>query len=397
MFKTLEAAPPDAIFYLKEAFAGDPNPNKINLSIGVYKNAEGSTPIFDSVKRAEGRILDAEASKSYLDIPGSAAYAAAVQALLFGADHEAVTSKRTITAHTPGGTGALRTAGELFRRIAPQVRVWMSDPTWPNHPNVFRAAGLAVQTYPYYDPATHGLDIDRMLAGLAEIPEGDVVLLHGCCHNPTGVDPTPEQWTQIADVVAARNLVPLVDFAYQGLANGLRADAAGLLALCRPGCELLIASSFSKNFGLYNERVGALSIVTSSEPEAETTLSHLKRCIRANYSNPPAHGAAIVTTVLEDPELYADWEGEVRTMCDRINDMRHLFVETLAAKGVQRDFSYVEQQRGMFSLSGLTSEQVDALREEHSVYLVGNGRMNVAGMTTANMEPLCEAIAQVLG
>jgi aspartate/tyrosine/aromatic aminotransferase len=396
MFKALEMAPPDPIFHLKEAFARDPNPTKINLSVGIYKDAEGNTPIFGSVKRAEECIQKAETTKSYLGIPGSREYAEAVQALLFRRGHEVIASKRAITAHTPGGTGALRVAADLIKRIRPQTRVWVSEPTWPNHPNVFRAAGLAVETYPYYDPVTNGLTLDRMLAAIQEIPRGDVILLHGCCHNPTGIDPTPGQWIQIADVLAERALVPLVDFAYQGLAEGIQEDAIGILTLCRPGCELLIASSFSKNFGLYNERVGALTVITSSQEAAEATFSHVKRCIRANYSNPPAHGAAIVTKVLGDPQLCAQWEAEVEMMRNRINHMRHLFVETLAAKGVQRDFTFIKQQRGMFSFSGLSSQQVDLLRKEHSIYLIGNGRINVAGMTEDSMDVLCQAIADVL-
>ena len=396
MFNALEMAPPDPIFHLNEAYTRDSNPSKINLSVGVYKDAEGNTPILGSVKRAEERILNAETTKSYLGIPGSREYAEAVQVLLFGSGHEVIASKRAMTAHTPGGTGALRVAGDLIKRTSPQARVWVSQPTWANHANVFRAAGLTVETYPYYDPATHGLTLDLMLAAIHEIPEGDVVLLHGCCHNPTGIDPTADQWVQIADAIHEHGLVPLVDFAYQGLAEGIREDAAGILTLCRPGRELLIANSFSKNFGLYNERVGALTVVTSSQEAAEATFSHMKGCIRANYSNPPAHGAAIVTTVLNDPQLCAQWEAEVEVMRNRINHMRDLFVETLDEKGLQRDFSFIKQQRGMFSYSGLSAEQVDVLREEHAIYMLASGRMNVAGMTQESMDALCQAIVDVL-
>jgi aspartate/tyrosine/aromatic aminotransferase len=278
----------------------------------------------------------------------------------------------------------------------PGKRIWVSRPTWPNHPGVFQAAGLEVKTYPYFDAATNGLAFDDMLAALRQIPEGDVVLLHACCHNPTGIDPTPEQWSQIADVIEERRLLPLVDFAYQGLGDGLREDARGLHTLCRPGSEMLIASSFSKNFGLYNERVGALTLVAGSQAAAEATLSHVKLCIRANYSNPPAHGAAIVTTIWNDPELRAEWEAEVKAMCDRINEMRSLFVETLADKGGRRDFSFIARQRGMFSFSGLTPEQVETLRQRYSIYIVNSGRINVAGMTRANMDAICQAIADVL-
>lgn len=396
MFERITPAPPDAILGLTVAFRNDPNPNKINLGVGVYKDAQGRTPVLHSVKRAEARILETEATKSYLDIDGSPAYAAAVQELLFGAGHEALASKRVVTAQTPGGTGALRVAADFIARVLPGRRVWISDPTWPNHPSIFRAAGLEVATYPYFDAARNGVNFEQMVATVAQIPAGDVLLLHGCCHNPTGSDLTPAQWSQIADLVAERKLLPLIDFAYQGFADGLREDAAGLLAMARPGCELLVASSFSKNFGLYNERIGALTVVAATESAAQSALSHVKQAIRANYSNPPAHGAAIVTTVLSDPELRAEWEGEVAEMRERINTMRHLFVETLNEKGVARDFSFIARQRGMFSFSGLNAAQVQALRDRYGIYVVGGGRINVAGMTEANMDYLCAAIADVL-
>jgi aspartate/tyrosine/aromatic aminotransferase len=396
MFETLEQAPPDAIFGLKEAYKKDPNPQKINLTVGVYKDEEGVTPIFRTVKLAEARLLEEEDSKSYLNIDGSAAYSAAVQELVFGADHEVVASKRAVTAQTPGGTGALRVGAEFLKRIKPDARIWMSDPTWPNHPNVFGAAGLTVETYPYFDSAINGIALDKMIAALKEIPSGDVVLLHGSCHNPTGADPTPGQWAQIADVIAERGLLPFVDFAYQGLGDGLREDAAGILTLCRPGSEMLIASSFSKNFGLYNERVGALTVVTPSAEAAQSTISHVKKCIRANYSNPPSHGASIVIGVLNDPDLRAQWESEVRGMCNRINKMRKLFVQRLATNGVTRDFSFIEWQRGIFSYTGLTKEQAQELREKHSVYILDSGRMNVAGMNEGNIDAICQAIAAVL-
>jgi aspartate/tyrosine/aromatic aminotransferase len=396
MFERIETAPPDAIFGLKEAYAKDPNPDKINLTVGVYKDDTGQTPIFRTVKLAEARMLEEENSKSYLSIDGSPEYAAAVQGLVFGADHEVVTSGRAVTAQTPGGTGALRVGADFVKRIKPDARIWLSDPTWANHPQIMAAAGLAFEKYPYFDPATNGLAFDKMMAALEQIPAGDIVLLHGCCHNPTGADPTPEQWVQIADVIAERGLVPFVDFAYQGLADGLREDATGILTICRPDSEMLVSNSFSKNFGLYNERVGALTVVTPSPEAAQASISHVKKCIRANYSNPPSHGASIVVAVLNDPELRAQWEGEVQAMCDRINGLRKLFVETLAAKGVERDFSFIERQRGMFSFSGLTKEQAQALREQHSVYILDNGRMNVAGMNADNMDAICEAVASVL-
>lgn len=396
MFETFTPAPPDAILGLTEAFKKDPNPKKVNLGVGVYKDAQGRTPVLASVKQAEERLLQNENSKNYLSIDGSPEYAAAVQELLFGAGHEVLTSGRAVTAQAPGGTGALRIAADFIARMFPGKRVWLSDPTWPNHPSVFKAAGLEVGTYPYFDAAANGVKFDAMLAAIKAMPAGDVLLLHGCCHNPTGADLSVAQWQQIAAVVAERKLLPLVDFAYQGFGDGLDEDAVGMRAMCQPGQEVLIASSFSKNFGLYNERVGALTLVANTPAAAELALGHIKLAIRANYSNPPSHGAAIVTTILRDPALRAQWEGEVTEMRDRINQMRHLFVETLNEKGVTQDFSFIANQRGMFSFSGLTPDHVKALREQFGVYIVGSGRISVAGMTEGNMDYLCAAIAAVL-
>ncbi len=396
MFEQFTPAPPDAILGLTEAYKNDPNPKKINLGVGVYKDAAGQTPILASVKRAEERILQQEQSKSYLSIDGSATYGAAVQAMLFGAADPIIANQRAITAQSPGGTGALRVAADFVKRMFPDARVWLSDPTWPNHPNIFRAAGLEVDTYPYFDAKTNGVNFDAMLAQIKEIPAGDLLLLHGCCHNPTGADLSVEQWQQIATVVAERKILPLIDFAYQGFGDGLDTDAQGMRTVCEQVDEVLIASSFSKNFGLYNERIGALTLVAADKEAAQLALGYVKLAIRANYSNPPAHGAAIVTTILNDQALRSQWEGEVQEMRDRINTMRHLFVETLDEKGVDRDFSFIARQRGMFSFSGLTPEQVKALREQHGVYIVGSGRINVAGMTEANMDYLCSAIAAVL-
>jgi len=393
MFEKLTMAPPDPILGLTEAFKKDPSPNKINLGVGVYKDESGSTPIFSSVKKAEEKILEQESSKSYLPMPGAPEYGAAVQQLLFGAGHEIITGKRAVTAHTPGGTGGLRVAGEFLKKVAGKSRIWVSEPTWANHKGIFTAAGLEISSYPYYDAENKCLDFEGMIEALGRIPEGDVVLLHACCHNPSGMDPDAGQWKKIAEVTGERKLIPLFDFAYQGLANGLDEDAAGLRCFCTPGREMLVASSFSKNFGLYNERVGALTLVAVSQEEAQTAFSHLKLTIRTNYSNPPSHGGAIVTTVLADPALRAEWEEEVKAIRDRIRKMRELFVETLKAKGVTRDFSFITRQNGMFSFSGLTKEQVETLKSKNSIYIVGSGRINVAGMTTANMDGLCQAIA----
>ena len=396
MFENLQAAPPDAIMGLTEAFKKDPNPNKINLTVGVFKDASGKTPVLEAVKEAEKRILEEETTKSYVGIEGSPEYAAVVQALTFGVDHEVVRNQRAATVQTPGGTGALRVAGDFLKRTMPGATIWLSDPTWANHAGVFGGAGFECKTYPYYDPETSSLSFEAMAAALAEVPAGDVVLLHACCHNPTGMDPDPEQWRAIADIPAKQGWLPLIDFAYHGFAQGIEEDTEGVRTFLRPCAELLICSSFSKNFGLYRERVGALTVVAGHRDAAENVLSNVKKCIRVNYSNPPSHGAEIVVRILNDPQLRERWEQDVAEMRDRINRMRAVFVETLKAKGAARDFSFLTKQTGMFSLSGLTKKQVDILREEYSIYIVGSGRINVAGMTEENMARLCEAIVEVL-
>jgi aspartate/tyrosine/aromatic aminotransferase len=306
-----------------------------------------------------------------------------------------VLSGRAATAQTPGGTAAVRAAADTIHKLRPTAKVWVSQPTWPNHPSIFAAAGLKVETYPYFDASKNGLAFEAMLAAFDKISAGDVVLLHGGCHNPTGVDPTPDQWRQIADVIHARQLFPLIDFAYQGFGDGIREDAAGVATICRPGQEAMICTSYSKNFGLYAERVGALTVVTADRAAADSALSHVKTAIRANWSNPPAHGARIVAAILSDAALRSQWEEEVSGMRGRINGMRRSFVESMKAAGSTRDWSFIERQRGMFSFSGLTPIQVDQLRSEFAIYIVGNGRINVAGMTDVNLPVLCRAIAAV--
>lgn len=396
MFETIEMAPADPILGLTEAFKKDNREGKINLGVGIYMNDNGVTPIFESVRRAEKRLLEKETSKDYLPIPGSSEYGAAVQQLMFGANHQVVAAKCAVTAQTPGGTGALRVGADFVKRMFPKARMWVSAPTWENHLGVFKAAGLEVATYPYYNADKKALAFDEMMQSINAVPAGDVVLFHACCHNPTGMDPDPSQWQVIAEAVDRRGFLPFVDFAYQGLGDGLEEDATGLRTLCRPGRELIVASSFAKNFGLYNDRAGALTLVAASEDAAQRAFSQMKICIRTNYSNPPAHGGLIVTTVLKDPELRALWAQEVKDMCARINDMRVFFVETLKAKGVTRDFSFITRQKGMFSFSGLNRAQVEALREKYAIYVVGSGRINVAAMTRGNMDRLCQAIAEVL-
>jgi len=396
MFEKLQMAPADPILGLTEAFKADANPEKINLSVGVYADQTGSTPIFTSVKAAERKILEQETTKGYLPMTGSREYGAAVQQLLFGQDSEIITSKRAVTAQTPGGTGGLRVAGDFLKKVRPDARIHLSDPTWANHKGIFSDAGLQIASYPYYDSNNKCLDFPSLIEAIGRIPQGNIILLHGSCHNPTGMDPTIEQWQQIAEIVARQKLLPMIDFAYQGFADQIDQDAAGLRLFCQSGAEALICSSFSKNFGLYRERTGALTLVCNSADTAQKVLSHIKLVIRRNYSNPPSHGAAIVTTILNDPALRTEWENEVADIRSRIRQMRKLFVETLKAKGVTQDFSFIVEQNGMFSFSGLNKDQVETLRKRYSIYIVNSGRINVAGMTSDNMDRLCSAIAEVL-
>ncbi len=396
MFQNVEAAPPDAILGLVEAFKKDTNPAKINLSVGVFQDATGQTPIPKVVTEAEKRLLESETNKAYKPITGDPEFGRLVQQLMFGESHEIVTSGRAATAHTPGGTGALRVAADYINKVHSGSAIWLSDPTWANHAPVFKAAGLDIKSYPYLDRQNNCLDFQAMLEAMQNVPARDVVMLHGCCHNPTGVDPNVEQWAQVAKLLAERGALPLIDFAYQGFADGIDEDAAGLRELANHCYEILVCSSFSKNFGLYNERTGAFTIVASDQPTAANVISQVKACIRANYSNPPAHGGAIVKIVLSDPDLKAAWINEVADMRNRINDMRTLLVDTLKSKGVEQDFSFITSQRGMFSFSGLTKDQVDKLKNEYAIYIVGSGRINVAGITEQNIDTLCDAIAAVL-
>jgi aspartate/tyrosine/aromatic aminotransferase len=394
MFIDLEPRAPDAILGLMERFRADERTDKVSLASGVYVDESGTTPVLDTVREAEARILAEQTTKVYKPIGGDPAYTCPVRDLIFGADHPAVSGGRVETLHTPGGTGALRVAGDLVAAINPGAAVWLSTPTWPNHPQVFSAAGLPLRSYPYLG-ADGELDIDTMVNVLRAVPAGDVVVLHGCCHNPTGIDPTPEQWELIADAVAAAGALPLLDFAYQGFANGLTEDARGLMALLARERTMLVASSFSKNFALYDERVGALSIVGADPHETATLLSHAKGVIRANYSNPPAHGGEIVATVLTDPALKAQWINEVGMMRDRINGNRAKFVAGLVEAGAPGNHDALMRQHGMFSLLPLGEERVARLRDEFGVYVVGKGRVNVAGLTERNLDPVCRAIATV--
>ena len=397
MFDDLKMAPPDPILGLSAEFRQDPSAEKINLAVGVYKDEQGQTPTFATVSKVEKMILAQGKPKTYLPIEGSPEYAAAVQGLLFGEGHALIAKGRTATLQTPGGTGACRVAGELIAKSSPAASLWVSKPTWSNHFNIFRAAGIAeIKEYPYYDAERKCLDFEPMLEALEQIPEGDIILLHGCCHNPSGMDPTIEQWHRIAELIARRRLLPLIDFAYQGLGRGLDEDAAGVRLVCEAAGEALIANSFSKNFGLYCDRVGGMTIVGRSPESTKAAFSHAQGIVRANYSNPPAHGGAIVSAILSDAGLRAEWEAEVATVRERIQQMRQLFVELLAGKGANRDFSFITEQNGMFSFSGLNKEQVAELRDKHAIYIVGSGRINVAAMTPANADGLCQAIVNAL-
>ncbi|MCL9781148.1 aspartate/tyrosine/aromatic aminotransferase [Vibrio sp. S4M6] len=396
MFEKIVAAPADPILGLNEEFKKDSRDSKINLGVGIYKNEDGETPVLKTVKKAEEVILQTEKTKSYLTIEGTAEYGLAVQKLLFGANSDIVAQKRAKTAQAPGGTGALRVAGEFVKRQLGDVKVWISNPTWANHVAVFTSAGLETKQYTYYNAETKSKDFDAMIADLNNASAGDIVLLHGCCHNPTGIDPTEQEWQTLAKLVSDKGLLPLFDFAYQGFANGVEQDAEGLRIFAQHNKEILVASSFSKNFGLYNERVGAFTLVSESEEVSSKAFSQAKSIIRAIYSNPPAHGSAIVTHILNDETLRAEWEAEVAEMRDRIHEMRQLFVATLKEQGATADFSFIEKQNGMFSFSGLSKDQVQRLKDEFGIYIVGSGRISVAGMTKENMQPLCKGIAAVL-
>jgi aromatic-amino-acid transaminase len=396
MLEHIAAAPADPILGLNDKYLSDPRSGKINLGVGVYKDDAGNTPVLNSVKKAETRLLDAENSKTYLGIPGSAEFALAVQQLLFGADSSIIAEGRAQTAQTPGGTGGLRIAAELISRQIGATRVWVSDPTWANHKGIFQAAGLEISNYAYYDAQAHDMDFEAMMADLGQASAGDVVLLHGCCHNPTGIDPDREQWARLAELCSSRGLLPLFDFAYQGFARGIEEDAEGLRLFAERCDEILIASSYSKNFGIYGERTGAFTLVAGNAEVAATVFSQVKSIIRVVYSNPPKHGAALVAAILADAELRAEWEAEVAAMRDRIKLMRSLLVTTLKNKGVNQDFSFIERQNGMFSFSGLSKDQIVKMREDSGVYAVDSGRFSVAAMTTGNMDALCDAIAAVV-
>ncbi|MFT3777038.1 MAG: amino acid aminotransferase [Ottowia sp.] len=397
LFSHVPAYGGDPILSLMETFQNDPRANKVSLSIGIYFDEEGRLPVLESVRQAETAGLQAIGPRPYLPMEGAAAYRDAVQKLVFGAGHEAVRSGRIATIQSLGGSGALKVGADFLKRYFDGAEVWVSDPTWENHTALFEGAGFKVHTYPYYDQATGGLRFDEMLASLKALPARGIVLLHASCHNPTGVDLTPEQWRQIIPVIAERGLIPFVDMAYQGFGDGLDEDAFSVRALADAGVQFLVANSFSKNFSLYGERCGGLHVVCADAPTAGTVLGQLKATVRRNYSSPPTHGEAIITRVLADPALRALWQQELAAMRARIKSMREALHRGLGEHfGDTRDFGYLLTQRGMFSYTGLSEAQVNALRDAHAVYLVRSGRMCMSGLSTRNVAYVAQAMAKVL-
>ena len=396
LLATVEMAPKDPILGVTETYNADPRPEKVNLGVGVYTDDSGKVPVLECVRRAEQQLAARARPRNYLPIDGLQAYDRAVQGLLFGAQHEALRSGRIATVQALGGTGGLKLGADLLRRLAPAAQVWISEPSWENHRALFEYAGFTVNTYPYYDPATHGLDFDAMITALGKLPAGAIVVLHACCHNPTGVDLTPQQWESVMATVNARELVPFLDIAYQGFAEGLDADALAVRRLAEGCPAVFVSSSFSKSLSLYGERAGALSVVTQSADEAARTLSQLKRVIRTNYSNPPTQGGEAAALVLTTPELRSLWDQELGAMRERIKLMRRQLVDKIREHRADFDFSFVVRQRGMFSYSGLSREQVRRLREEYSIYAIDSGRICVAALNTRNIDYVAKAVASVL-
>ncbi|MDT8397711.1 MAG: amino acid aminotransferase [Pseudomonadales bacterium] len=396
MFQTIERRPPDPILGLSAAYKIDSNPSKIDLGVGVYKDEAGNTPVMKAVKEAEQRLWQEEDSKSYIAQAGPALYNQYTADLLFGEDHPVLKDRRSCTILAPGGSGALRLAAEFVNNNYPGTRTWVSNPTWANHIPLLSSAGLKLEQYPYYDYASHRISFDSMMQTLKQAGRGDLVLLHGCCHNPCGADLNREQWQMVAELALKNGFTPFIDLAYQGLGDGEAEDAYGLRLLARELPEVLIANSYSKNFGLYRERVGAVTVVTEKAEQVEASASQILVTARQIYSVPPSHGATLVGMILDDARLKAEWSQELGVMRDRINGLRRLLVSKLQARGVDRDFSFIEHEKGMFSFLGLNAEQVQKLVQQYSIYLVGSSRINVAGISHANIDYLVDAIAEVV-
>ena len=396
LFAAVDMAPRDPILGLNEQFAADPNPAKVNLGVGVYYDDEGKLPLLQCVAHAERQMAQALTPRGYLPIDGIAAYDRAVQGLVFGADSEAVRAGRIATVQAVGGTGGLKIGADFLHRLAPGAKVLISDPSWENHRALFESAGFVVENYPYYDAARRGVDFPAMLSALRSSAPGTIVVLHACCHNPTGYDLDPAQWSQVVEAVKTRGLVPFLDMAYQGFGEGIAEDGAVIGQFVGSGLDFFVSTSFSKSFSLYGERVGALTVVCETKNEAVRVLSQLKRVIRTNYSNPPTHGAQVVTAVLTTPELRALWEEELAGMRVRIKQMRQTLVDKLKAAGVTQDMAFITQQKGMFSYSGLSREQMHRLRSEFGIYGVDSGRICVAALNSRNVDAVARAIASVV-
>lgn len=393
MFQSLQPLPADAILGLIAEHREDPRSQKIDLGVGVYRNAEGETPVLDAVKQAEQRVLDAQVTKAYLGTAGDPGFNTAMQALTFGSSE---TAERVRTLQAPGGSGSLRVAASLILRARPDATLWVGDPTWANHVPLLGGAGLTLKTHPYYDTERHVIRLDAMLDALRSVPKGDMVLLHACCHNPSGLDPTEEQWREIAQVLVERDLVPFIDMAYQGFARDLDEDAFVIRHLAAQVPEMIVCSSCSKNFGLYRDRVGALSIMAEDATVADTVFSQVNNVVRTIYSMPPDHGAAVVRTILEDDTLRATWTAELAEMRERLTEMRRLLHDALRDKAPDHDFSHLARATGMFCFLGVTSAEVERLKREFGIYMVDSSRINVAGITPENVEYLADSIAAVL-
>ncbi|MGO3916356.1 MAG: amino acid aminotransferase [Pseudoalteromonas sp.] len=394
MFSELKALPTDPILGLMAAYKQDTNPNKIDLGVGVYKDEQGNTPVLKAVKKAEAFRLENETSKAYIGLAGNLDYCQKMENLLLG-EHQALLANRVRTAQAPGGTGALRVAAEFIMRCKPKATIWVTTPTWANHISLFEAAGLTVKEYPYYDYENKDLLFDDMINTLKKVPKGDVVLLHACCHNPSGMDLNETQWNTVSELAKEVGFTPLVDIAYQGFGSSLEEDAQGLRTLANAVEELIICSSCSKNFGLYRERVGACSIIAKDAATADISNSVLLSVVRSIYSMPPAHGADIVNTILSSTELTQQWHSELDEMRNRINGLRTLIKDTLAAKDIAQDFSFIDRQHGMFSFLGIDKAQIERLQKEYGIYIVGSSRVNVAGISQANIEYFANAVADV--
>ena len=396
LFSAVEMAPRDPILGVNESFNADTNPAKVNLGVGVYTDENGKIPVLECVKRAEVAMAEKSAPRGYLPIDGIAAYDKATQALVFGADSDIVKNSRAVTVQAVGGTGALKVGADFLKRVSPDAAVYISNPSWENHRALFESAGFEVRDYDYYDAATRSLNFGGFLAAVKAMPVGSIVVLHACCHNPTGVDPTFAQWQEIAIAVRAGGLVPFLDMAYQGFGDGVTEDGAVVKLFAQTPGPIFVSSSFSKSFSLYGERIGALSVVAADKDEAQRVLSQLKRVIRTNYSNPPTHGGAVVAAALTDPQARVLWEKELGEMRDRIKAMRVALHAALKRLAPQANFENILTQRGMFSYSGLSKDQVHRLRNEFAIYAVDSGRICVASLNTKNVNYVAEAIAKVL-